>query len=95
MYYERKILQSDYTLIKDCFLEFMQEDNSIRIFRLDQYCVSRTMAGEVQEIITEEYLSPEALPENAQSMVAADDYSQNRVPLYTHIKWNVKKQKTD
>jgi len=84
-----------YLLVTGNSLEFMQEDNTIRIFRLDQYCVSRTMSGEVQEIITEEYLSPEALPENAQAMVAADDYSQNRVPLYTHIKWNLKKQEWD
>jgi hypothetical protein len=80
-----------YLLVTGNCLEFMQPDNTIRIFRLDQYCVSRDMAGNVQEIITEEYLAPESLPEQAQAMVSADDFSQNRIPLYTHIKWNGKK----
>jgi hypothetical protein len=84
-----------YLLVTGNCLEFMQPDNTIRIFRLDQYTVSRDMAGDVQEIITEEYLSPESLPESARSLVAADDYSQNRIPLYTHVVWNDKKGQWD
>lgn len=81
-------LALQYLLVTGNCLEFMQPDNSIRIFRLDQYCVSRDMTGAVKEIITEEYLSPEALPEQARALVASDDFSQSRVPLYTHVKWN-------
>lgn len=79
-----------YLLVTGNCLEFLQPDNTIRIFRLDQYCVSRDLTGAVKEIITEEYLSPEALPEAARALVAADDFSQNRVPLYTHIRINNK-----
>lgn len=79
-------LSLQYLLVTGNSLEMMQPDNTIRIFRLDQYCVSRDMAGQVQEIITEEYLSPESLPEEAKGMIKADDYSNNRVPLYTHCK---------
>ena len=75
-----------YLLVTGNSLELMQPDNTIRVFRLDQYCVSRDMQGVVKEIITEEYLSPEALPEKAQALVSADDFSQNNVPLYTHVK---------
>jgi hypothetical protein len=66
----------------------MQPDNTIRIFRLDQYCVSRDMQGDVIEIITEEYLSPESLPDAAKNMITSEDFSSNRVPLYTHIRRN-------
>ena len=77
-----------YLLVTGNALEYMQPDNTIRIFRLDQYCVSRDMQGEVREILTEEYLSPESLPEEARGLVTQDDFSDNRVPLYTHIKRN-------
>lgn len=83
-------LALQYLLVTGNCLEFMQPDNTIRIFRLDQYCVSRDMSGALKEIITEEYLSPEALPEEARAMIATDDFSQTRVPLYTHIKLDKK-----
>ena len=79
-------LALQYLLVTGNALEMMQADNSIRVFRLDQYCVSRDITGAVKEIITEEYLSPEALPESARKLVAADDFAQNSVPLYTHCK---------
>jgi hypothetical protein len=79
-------LAIQYLLVTGNSLEMMQPDNTIRIFRLDQYCVSRDMQGNVQEIITEEYLSPESLPDSAKGMVSADDFAQNRLPLYTHVK---------
>ncbi len=84
-------LALQYLLVTGNSLEFIQPDNSIRIFRLDQYVIMRDMNGVLKEIITEEYLSPESLPEEAQALMAADDYSQSRIPLYTHIKWNGKK----
>lgn len=79
-------LALQYLLVTGNSLEYMQPDNTIRVFRLDQYCVSRDMMGTVKEIITEEYLSPEALPDKAKGMVSADDFSQNSVALYTHVK---------
>ena len=81
-------LAIQYLLVTGNSLELMQPDNSIRVFRLDQYCVSRDMQGVVKEIVTEEYLSPEALPEKARAMVSSEDFSQNSVPLYTHVKIN-------
>ncbi len=81
-------LALQYLLVTGNVLEFMQPDNTIRIFRLDQFCVSRDMQGDVIEIITEEYLSPESLPDNARGLVAEDDFTDNRVPLYTHVKRN-------
>jgi ribosomal protein L39E len=79
-------LALQYLLVTGNVLEFMQPDNSIRLYRLDQYCVARDMQGDVREIITEEYLAPEALPEEAKSMVSEEEFTNNRVPLYTHVK---------
>lgn len=79
-------LALQYLLVTGNCLEYMQPDNTIRIFRLDQYCVSRDMQGDLLEIITEEYLSPESLPDQAKGMVTAEDFSDNRVALYTHTK---------
>jgi hypothetical protein len=81
-------LALQYLLVTGNCLEYMQPDNTIRIFRLDQYCVSRDMQGDVIEIITEEYLSPESLPDAAKNMITSEDFSSNRVPLYTHIRRN-------
>lgn len=81
-------LAIQYLLVTGNSLELMQPDNSIRVFRLDQYCVSRDMQGVIKEIVTEEYLSPEALPDKARGMVSSEDFAQNSVPLYTHVKIN-------
>ena len=86
-------LSLQYLLVTGNSLEMMQVDNTIRIFRLDQYCVSRDMQGEVQEIITEEYLSPESLPEKARGMIKSEDFSSNSVPLYTICKRDSKSGK--
>ena len=48
-----------YLIVTGNALEMMQPDNTIRVFRLDQYVVSRDMQGRVREIITSEHLSRE------------------------------------
>ena len=73
-----------YLIVTGNALEMMMPDNTMRVFRLDQFVVSRDMQGRVREIITEEYLSPESLPEQIKSMVTAEDYSADRVQLLTH-----------
>ncbi len=73
-----------YLIVTGNALEMMLPDNSIRVFRLDQYCVSRDMQGAVREIITEEYMAPESLPENIKGMVSSEDYSGDRVQILTH-----------
>lgn len=74
-----------YLIVTGNALEVMQPDNTIRVFRLDQYVVSRDMQGNVREIITEEHLAPESLPDNIKPMVSAEDYSGDRVQILTHI----------
>lgn len=75
-----------YLIVTGNALEMMMPDNTMRVFRLDQYVVCRDMQGKVKEIITEEYLSPESLPEEIKSMVTAEDYSADKVQLLTHTK---------
>jgi hypothetical protein len=69
-------------------LEHMLPDNRLRVFRLDQYVVCRDSTGNVLEIIIEEKLAPEALPEAAQHLVPSrkesDAYAD--IELYTMYK---------
>jgi len=73
-----------YLVVTGNALEMMLPNNTIRVFRLDQYVVCRDMQGSVREIITEEWLSPESLPDEIRAMVTAEDYSNDRVQLLTH-----------
>ncbi len=74
-----------YLIVTGNALEVMLPDNTMRVFRLDQYVVSRDMQGAVREIITEEHMAPESLPDNIKPMVSAEDYSGDRVQILTHI----------
>jgi hypothetical protein len=68
-------------------LEQMMPDNTIRVFRLDQYVVQRDHAGNVIEAIMEEKLDPTALPERAQALVSAKDMKDGtEIALYTQYK---------
>ena len=69
-------------------LEQVMPDNSIRVFRLDQYVVQRDHAGNVLEIIIEEKLAYDALPKDAQALVGPkkSDAGQDDVSLFTSYK---------
>ena len=77
-------LALQYLIVTGNALELMLPDNTIRIFRLDQFCVSRDMQGQVRKLITEEYMSPESLPEEIAGMVTPEDYSGDKVQILTH-----------
>ncbi len=79
-------LALQYLIVTGNSLELMMPDNTIRLYRLDQYVVSRDMQGTIREIITEEYLAPESLPDSIKDLVTADDYSGDRIPVLTHAK---------
>ena len=74
-----------YLIVTGNALEVMLPDNTIRVFRLDQYVVSRDMQGNIREIITEEMMAPESLPDNIKPIISAEDYSGDRVQILTHI----------
>ena len=67
-------------------LEQVLGDNSIKTYRLDQYVVVRDPSGKLIEIVIEEMLSPEGLPEELRGMYDGDKSGTTNVPLYTHIK---------
>lgn len=77
-------------------LEVMLPDNTIRVYRLDQYVVVRDPSGFIVELIIEENLYPDALPEDLQGLIAEAGQSQTNVsvgqtvPLYTWIKYDQK-----
>lgn len=66
-------------------LEQILDDNSIRVFRLDQYVVQRDHAGNVLEVIIEEKLAYDALPQEAKEMIGPRqaDNGQDDVSLLT------------
>ena len=79
-------LALQYLIVTGNCLEMMLPDNTIRVFRIDQYCVNRDMQGNVLELITEEFIAPESLPEKIKGMVTSEDYSGDRVQVLTHTK---------
>lgn len=84
--------------------EQMMEDNSIRVFRLDQYVTVRSPAGALVEFIIEERLTPASVPEELQALVAQTDFQSTTaspgasqpgntktIPLFTWGKFDQKK----
>lgn len=78
-------------------LEVMLPDNSIRVFRLDQYVVVRDPSGRVVELLIEENLYPDALPDDLRGIIEAGGSSQDNVsngqtvPMYTWVKYDADK----
>lgn len=67
-------------------LEQILPDNTIRVYRLDQYVVVRTPSGKPIEIIIEEHLAPVSLPDHVKPLVTEKDLSNVTIPLYTWMK---------
>jgi len=63
-------------------LEFMDSDNNLKLFRLDQYVVARDWLGNLLEFIVEEKMARLALPDEARGMVPGKD-PQEEVTIYT------------
>jgi len=70
-------------------LEQVLEDNTLRVFRLDQYVVSRSPNGELKEVIVCEMLSPTSLDEKLQAVLQPGfrtDDPNAKVALYTWVR---------
>lgn len=83
-------------------LEYMAPDNTLKVFRLDQYVVDRDLAGNPIEVIVLNRLAPSAVPERARGLIAPRKYSAtDQVELYTHAKllpngkWRVHQELND
>lgn len=77
-------------------LLYLAPEGGIRVFRLDRYVVRRDPMGNVLEIIVQEHVSPEVLPDHVQERISdSDKQGKDRVvELYTRIyrqegKWRV------
>lgn len=77
-------------------LLYLAPEGGIRVFRLDRYVVRRDPMGNVLEIIVQEHVSPEVLPDHVQARIADSDKQGKDKPveLYTRIyrqgsKWRV------
>jgi hypothetical protein len=69
-------------------LERMLQDNTIRSYRLDQYVVCRTPAGQWKELIIEEALDANSLPDNLKGIAGARAESESKaiLHLYTWVR---------
>lgn len=70
-------------------LEYVGQDGKIRVFRLDQYVVSKDPAGNLLEVVICQKVSPDALSESLKSMVpnANDKQSvEKTIELYTWVR---------
>jgi hypothetical protein len=68
-------------------MEQTMPDNTIKVFRLDQYVVSRDPQGNVMEMIIQENLPPQGLPPVLAAMAGANDVTAgNLLPLYTWVR---------
>jgi len=84
-------------------LLFEKNDYSFQLFRLDQYIVKRTPAGEWREIIIEEWVDPEYLPEEVRNFPKVKPPSEVEIgpsdkaleAIYTQIKWNRDEKRWD
>lgn len=91
-------LSSQLLVVTGNALEVMQPDNTIRVFRLDQYVVVRDPSGKMVELIIEENLFPDALPEDLQELAqqyqaeSTGHHAAETVPMYTWVKWDSSKQ---
>ena len=79
----------------NCLMHF-PTDGGVRVFPLSRYVVNRDPMGNTLKIVTKECVSPEALPEEVQTVVAATNTNTDgSVDLYTCIhkridsKWEV------
>ena len=69
-------------------LERYMPDNSIRVYRLDQYVVVRDLSGKLVELIVQENVSPTSLPERARALLPERSFKDphNNVELFTGAK---------
>lgn len=79
------------TMVTGNALEHMLPDNTIRVFRLDQYVVVRDPSGKVVELIVEENMYPASMPPELRELAKVKDDQTSVVPLYTWVRWNPKK----
>lgn len=78
-------------------LEQIMDDNTIRVFRLDQYVVARDPNGALREVVIDEVLRPYGLSEEMQKLLPSNvkvDDPTDKVHLYTWVwregkKWKV------
>ena len=69
-------------------LIYITKKDGLKVFHLDKYVVKRDPMGNVLEIVTQEFISPNAVPKRIRQFVkaAAKEGDEKTVGLYTHVK---------
>lgn len=83
-------------------LEYLPDEGGMKVYKLDQYVVKRDPMGNVLEIIVQEKIHPEVLPEEIQQTIKTSETYTNEktVELYTWVrrednKWKVSQEAAD
>ncbi len=72
-----------YLLVTGNVLERMMEDNTLRVYRLDQYVVVRDLSGTVMEVILKETVNKQNLPEELRGLADKAEDINGKVALYS------------
>ena len=88
------ITQQHLQVVGDVLL-FMKDNYDFQVYRLDQYVVRRTPDGEWREIIVEEWVDPEYLPDEIRDFPVMKEKAEGGVgpdsdleAIYTQIRWD-------
>ena len=96
------VVQQHLQVVGDVLL-FQKDNYDFQVFRLDQYVVRRTPDGDWREIIVQEWVDPEYLPDDVRDFPhkKVEDSNSGVGPdkdleaIYTQIKWNAEEKRYD
>ncbi len=96
------VAQQHLQVVGDVLL-FQKDNYDFQVYRLDQYVVRRTPDGEWREIIVQEWIDPEYLPEEIRNFPHGQTENvdgglgpdNDLEAIYTQIKWNDEEERYD
>ncbi len=68
-------------------------DNGTRVYPLKSFCLKRDPEGNILEVVIREEVSTDVLPEGIAPKNADGKFTDKTTFLYTHVKWDYKKDK--
>lgn len=66
----------------------LMRDSVMRMYRIDQYCVSRRADGRPVEAVIKECVRADTLPEEVRAACAVGDKKDEKVDVFTAVEWN-------
>lgn len=76
-----------------------KEGEKVQVYRLDKFCVRRSPSGKVLEIVIQEFIAPDEVPEDVASEAESagtkpsDKEAEKNVAVYTWIRYDTKRKR--